>query len=250
MHELSNLIGGSIQKFDSLDSTNNYIANNCETEKMAEGTVILAKFQTAGKGRYYKRWHSQTGLNLTFSFLLRPKNLNDKNHFLLTKWVSSAICLWMEGCGFKPQIKLPNDIYIKGKKCCGILIENKWQKDQLNRSVVGIGININQGDMDDGFDVPATSLFLEDSEIRDLDMELNAILAFLSYCFSKSLTDPDHIEYTFLKFLGKNYSIKNDIVNDKAKLLSIDNRGYITFQKENKEILKGDLDEFKLTLLS
>ncbi|NND76912.1 MAG: biotin--[acetyl-CoA-carboxylase] ligase [Flavobacteriales bacterium] len=245
---MSSLIGNHIQKFDTLDSTNNYIAKYCESEKMAEGTVILALEQTEGKGRFFKKWHSDTGQNLTFSFLLRPKNLKASTPLILTKWVCSAICLYLENTGFKPVIKLPNDIFLNGKKVCGILIENKLQNDLITRSIVGVGLNLNQVVFDSDFQHEATSLFKEDGSKRDIDQELNLLLSYLSYCFSRSLSDLEFTEFTFLKFLGRScYRLTGD-EREKINILSVQNEGVVTYQNEIEEIKSCALDDLKLQL--
>lgn len=248
MHNLSCLIGNNIQKFDSLESTNNYVADHCEGEKMAEGTVILALDQTAGKGRYFKRWHSDPGENLTFSFLLRPKNLKASDQMILTKWVSSAICLYLENTGFKPVIKLPNDIFLNGKKCCGILIENKLQNDMITRCIVGIGLNVNQVVFDSEFQHVATSMFKEDGMKRNLDQELNLLLSYLSYCFSQSLNDLEFTEFTFLKFLGNSCYRLTGEGHEKINILTVGNDGLVTYQNEKQETISCALDELKLKL--
>ena len=248
MHDLSSLIGNNIQKFDSLGSTNNYIADRCKSEKMAEGTVILALHQTTGKGRYFKRWHSDPGENLTFSFLLRPKNLKASEQVILTKWVSSAICLYLENAGSKPEIKLPNDIFLNGKKCCGILIENKLQNNMITRSIVGIGLNVNQVVFDHEFQHEATSMFKEDGLKRSLDQELDQLLSYLSYCFSQSLNDLEFTEFTFLKFLANSCYRLTDEGHEKINILSVGNDGVVTYQNKKQETISCAMDELKLKL--
>jgi BirA family biotin operon repressor/biotin-[acetyl-CoA-carboxylase] ligase len=104
------------------------------------GTVVLADEQTAGRGRLERSWISPKG-NLALSVILRP-NLDYLPYLVMI--ASLAVVYSIEKVtGIKPQIKWPNDVFIKEKKVCGILIENDIRKNDLVYSIIGIGININ-----------------------------------------------------------------------------------------------------------
>ncbi len=106
----------------------------------------MAESQYAGRGQLNNRWHSEPGKNLTFSLLLRPSFLPVAQQFDLTRAVSLGIIEALEPIfGNNLKIKWPNDIYYDDKKLGGILIENILQGSQIKNSVIGIGLNINQG---------------------------------------------------------------------------------------------------------
>ncbi|MEW5846240.1 MAG: biotin--[acetyl-CoA-carboxylase] ligase [Bacteroidota bacterium] len=150
-----------IEWFKSVSSTND-ICQQRANMGVAEGVVIAAEFQEQGRGQRGNAWESQAGLNLTFSMLLRPTFLPVGEQFYLSKAIALAITDWLKAyVENKPvKIKWPNDIYIGNSKICGILIENSFSGQNLETSVVGIGVNLNQINFPDDLPNP-TSLLLE-----------------------------------------------------------------------------------------
>lgn len=137
-------------------STNDYLMDLSDKENLDEGTTVLTKKQTAGRGQRGNTWEAQEGENFTFSMLLKPKFLSAENQFALNVCISLAVynflkSLLQEGI----FIKWPNDLFYQNKKLGGMLIENTLSGNQITQSIVGIGLNINQVD----FTAPqATSL--------------------------------------------------------------------------------------------
>jgi BirA family biotin operon repressor/biotin-[acetyl-CoA-carboxylase] ligase len=106
----------------------------------AEGTVVIADTQIAGRGRLARTWLSPEG-SLAMSVILKPalKNLPQ-----LVMIASLAVVRAIKQItGHETQIKWPNDVMLKGKKVCGILIENEVKGGKVNFAVIGIGINVN-----------------------------------------------------------------------------------------------------------
>ncbi len=155
-------------------STNSLASELASQSILSEGTVVITSNQTAGRGQRGNTWKTAAGENLTFSILLRPSFLSVKSQFYLTIITSLAIVdLLEEQSVAGVKIKWPNDIMIGQKKICGILIENSLQRDAIQQSIVGIGLNINQKD----FAVKtATSLSLESKMDFDLNKMLNLLL--------------------------------------------------------------------------
>ena len=133
------VIGKKIIKFDYIESTNNYIKTNFSS--LEEGTIIMSKMQTSGRGRSDHTWMSEVG-NLYFSFLLDGRISRDKIFELLVK-VSVAVVKTLKYFCVESEIKYPNDILIRDKKVCGILIESSGA-DEIDSVIVGVGINVNQ----------------------------------------------------------------------------------------------------------
>jgi BirA family biotin operon repressor/biotin-[acetyl-CoA-carboxylase] ligase len=125
---------------DETDSTNHWLKAH------GEGTmVVVADFQTAGKGCGSNSWESERGQNLTFSMLIHPEALEAKEQFRITEVVSVALCNTLERYIYKEvDIKWPNDIYVGDQKICVILIENRLQGSVIKDSIIGIGLNVNQ----------------------------------------------------------------------------------------------------------
>lgn len=137
-------LGEPLIKLETVDSTNDYATNLLRTENAGEGTVILADYQSLGKGRGNNRWQSEKGQNLLFSIIFKPDFLRADKQFYLSMGISNGIAELVEKIAGNSKIKWPNDIFLNNKKVAGILIENTIMKDKLYTSVAGIGLNVNQ----------------------------------------------------------------------------------------------------------
>lgn len=125
---------GKIKKyyFEVLDSTNDKAKRFNAKEK---DYVIYTNKQLNGRGQYDRKWVSNTGL--TFSIIL------DEYNELYSKIVPIAILKYFEKKKIKTKIKTPNDIYLNGRKLGGILIENIFSDNKYIKTIIGIGLNIN-----------------------------------------------------------------------------------------------------------
>ena len=126
------------------DSTNRWLRE--KTPPLPAGEcVVIAEYQTAGKGCGSNSWESERGKNLTFSMLIHPEGLPANEQFHITEVVSVALCETLElYINKKVEIKWPNDIYVGDRKICGILIENRLQGSTIKDAIIGIGLNVNQ----------------------------------------------------------------------------------------------------------
>jgi BirA family transcriptional regulator, biotin operon repressor / biotin---[acetyl-CoA-carboxylase] ligase len=156
-------IGREIIHLDSVDSTSNYVANLLRKGELDHGTVILADEQFAGKGQRNANWSVKPGENLTFSLFIDNVNLSVENQFYLTQVVSLSLIDLLTLFGMQVEIKWPNDIFCKGKKIAGVLIENQLAGNTIKSSIIGVGLNINQEQFE-GFS--ATSTLLETGQHR------------------------------------------------------------------------------------
>lgn len=132
-----------LEVFKSLSSTN-HTAKELASDGEAEGKVILSEEQTAGRGRAGKSFFSPSGTGLYMSILLRPK-MPAAESSLLTTAAAVAVARAIERVsGRQAQIKWVNDVFVEGKKVCGILTEAALSVESggLDYAVVGIGINI------------------------------------------------------------------------------------------------------------
>ncbi len=130
-----------IEWIDSCQSTNTLLTSLPDAP---HGYVIVTKAQTAGRGQRGNSWEAEPGQNLTFSMLLRPQRISARRQFELSMLVSLAIVNVLDRYVENVAIKWPNDIYVGDKKICGILIENTLSDSLLARSIVGVGLNVNQ----------------------------------------------------------------------------------------------------------
>ena len=126
----------------SVDSTNNYAANLIQQGSCQDGSVIMADYQTMGRGQRGNSWQSVSAANLMFSIAFQPKYPLEEQ--IRLAWYSAV--MWQQCLlrfGVEAQIKWPNDIYVQGSKIGGILIEQQLKGSQLEWSILGCGINVN-----------------------------------------------------------------------------------------------------------
>ena len=127
--------------FKKMASTNAEGKNPC----YAHGDVVVALEQTAGRGQRGNKWDSEPGKNLTLSLVWKPEFLATKEQFLLSEAVALALVDALKTYDIEATIKWTNDIYVGDDKICGILIEHDLGSEgKLSRTIVGIGLNINQ----------------------------------------------------------------------------------------------------------
>lgn len=128
----------------STDSTNNELRR-----RMSEAgnlTIIASEMQSAGRGQGEHTWHSAPGQNLTFSILLRHRSLKASDALAVTSIMALGIRDYLRTKGIEPWIKWPNDIWVGEKKICGILVENTVHAGEIEFSIVGVGLDLNQTD--------------------------------------------------------------------------------------------------------
>lgn len=162
-----------IQWHETLPSTNTFLKELVEREPdLPEGIVIAARQQTAGRGRRGRIWNSK-GENLTFSVLVR--GLTDpKKAPSATLAAAVAVAELLEAEGLQPSLKWPNDVFIGGKKICGILCETV-----SGALIIGIGLNVNM-ESSNHLNQSATSLLIETGTYRDVGGLLEKLLLCLS----------------------------------------------------------------------
>ncbi|HJQ25046.1 MAG TPA: biotin--[acetyl-CoA-carboxylase] ligase [Blastocatellia bacterium] len=156
-------LGGAILRFDSLPSTND-LARQLAEQGAPEGTAILAREQTRGRGRQGRVWSSPRGEGLYLSVILRPTFAPSQATILtLAAAIAVAETLALD-YHLAVDIKWPNDIHAGGKKICGILVESSIEKSRLDYVVLGVGVNLGQRDFPFELQAVATSLLIESGE--------------------------------------------------------------------------------------
>ncbi len=132
--------------YKTVDSTNDYLAKLVREKKVENKFVLVADFQTKGKGQRSNRWYSSRGKNLLFSLYLKPSDTLVKNKIYFNIITSLALVHTLKKhlINKKIKIKWPNDILVENCKISGILIETTVLKEKIKTVIIGIGININQ----------------------------------------------------------------------------------------------------------
>lgn len=139
-HALKGLPLGGVRYFKRCASTMDEAAAWLE-QGAPDLALVVADEQTAGRGRFGRRWFTAPKASLAFSLILR--HLETSQPTLLSGLGALAVCEAIEHLyHLEPQIKWPNDVLLGGRKVCGILAEAHWQADRLLGAVLGIGINL------------------------------------------------------------------------------------------------------------
>ena len=138
-------VGQNFEEYEMLASTNAHAQQLVSKSKPSEGTVISAQKQTAGRGQIGSQWESEPDKNINLSILLYPTFLPVQQQFQLNQAVSLGLRDFVAKYVQKSvKIKWSNDIYVNDNKICGILIQNALKGVQIQSSIIGIGINVNQ----------------------------------------------------------------------------------------------------------
>ena len=166
-------IGCKIEHHAQVASTND-IAIVRGKSGAAEGTVIIAEHQTAGRGRYGRRWDAPSGKCLLVSVVLRHRLLRDQvalPNLIGAIAIAQAIRTRYE---LDARIKVPNDVRIKGKKVAGVLTELVYDDQRQPFFVLGFGVNVNSilADFPSELRETATSVRIAAAKVSNKDAEI------------------------------------------------------------------------------
>src|SRR3990170_2814181 len=139
-HLRTQAMGRKVVYRSSVPSTMDLARRQAEADA-AEGTVVLADEQTAGRGRLGRTWISPPGANVYVSVVLRP----EPEHLRpLSMLCPLAVCRAIEEVtGLPARIKWPNDVLVRGRKVSGTLIDAEFEDGDVRYAIVGVGINVN-----------------------------------------------------------------------------------------------------------
>ena len=226
-------IGNVLLHLSVVESTNEIANSLLAKSEPIEGTVISADFQRAGRGQYGKRWGSEPGKNLLLSVILFPAFLRARNGFLLNLMAAQTVTeLFNHFLGSAAaEIKWPNDVLVNNRKVAGILIQNTIQKERIQSSVLGFGINVNQiFPPDSGMDVTPESLSSLAGKVFNLPELMFIFLRLLEFNYALLIEDPKALlkkANTSLYSLGRTMKIQNResgrVLN--AEILEVDEGG-------------------------
>ena len=161
--------------FDELPSSNDYA--KAHFREFDDLTFVSTSYQSAGKGRLGRRWSAHKGENLLFSIAIKNRPMIDSGPFLSLVAAVAVTSALEEEYGVHASIKWPNDVWLNGRKLCGILSTMSCMATKTEYAVIGIGINVNMREFPE--DIPGTSLAQETdhefSRAEILASVLNAI---------------------------------------------------------------------------
>ncbi len=170
----------TILRFDTLDSTNTEAANQARLGA-AEGLCVIARRQTAGRGRQGREWVSSEDAGLYFSIVMRPR-IDTRSLPLITLMAGVAVHDTLKEFGLKPDIKWVNDILIGDDKISGILAETVDTPAGI-AVIVGIGINLTSSSFPEELAATATSIEMETGNSVTADEVAERLTHYLLYFY-------------------------------------------------------------------
>lgn len=248
---MDQIIGNLIVRLDEVDSTNNYANRQIRESSVHEGTVFLAYDQTAGRGQQKNTWESAPGENLVFSIVLAPEFLEIRDQFMLSKVVTLGIYSALNKYVVDLKIKWPNDIYAGNKKLGGILIENSIMNGLLRKSVIGVGINVNQEVFYSNAPNPV-SLKMLTKEHWDCDLVLSEILSGIDWYY-KLLKNKEFVginrEFESVLFrMNEIHSYRTDDDEFQGEILGVNGIGQLIIRKTDGQLLEFHFKEVEFLI--
>ena len=251
LSERSHFYANKIQVHKSLESTNK-TAKEMAVAGAEHGTIIISDCQTMGRGRYSRNFFSPSGGGLYMSIVLRPEAMHFKNPTSVTAFAAVSVCEAIEIISTKvPRIKWVNDIFIDGKKVCGILTEavTDFESGGLDWVVLGIGINVHTRTEDFPSDLQslATSIY-PDEKMPGVRNRLSAeiINRILGFETLPSETEIFEKYKKRLMMLGKEITVIQNQMKYKATAIDVDSAGHLIVKNENGEIITLSSGEIRI----
>lgn len=231
-----------IQKvnYDELDSTN-LEAARLAADGVAEGTLVVADVQTAGRGRRGRQWDSPEGEAIYMSLILRPQASAEKISGI-TLVMALSVAQALEDIGITgSQIKWPNDIVLQGKKLCGILTELHMEGGSVSDVIVGVGINVNQKSFSFEIADIATSIYAITGQKTEKELLIDAVMKAFEQNYSRyqETYDMENLIEDYHAFLA-NRNQKVRVLDPKGEYegiaLGINLRGELLVSKQDDTI--------------
>ncbi|MDE6378210.1 MAG: biotin--[acetyl-CoA-carboxylase] ligase [Duncaniella sp.] len=226
----------TIVALDSVDSTSTYMARSLPDAP--EGTVVTTREQSAGRGQRGNSWEAAPGLNVTMSLMLRPEGVPAREQFVISQAVALAVVDTIDPllpAGVTASVKWPNDIYVGDRKIAGILIENVLDGTCVARSIVGLGLNVNQPRFLSDAPNPV-SLFQLTGTTHDVETLTRRLAENIIAETRRALSSPREAEALAARYFARLWraagwwQFRDNLrgVDMTARILSVDPMGYLT----------------------
>lgn len=211
-----------IELLEEVDSTNDYVKRYLTC---GENVIVCARRQTGGKGTKGRSFASDEG-GVYLSALTFYDDIPASDAFRVMTHAAVSVCRTAESFGVCPEIKWPNDVYLSGRKLCGILIENGFSDGLLRWSVVGIGVNVHN-------DLSALrGIAVSLSEAANKSVSVAQTRDLLIENLQKSDCISDYLSY--VKFLGRAITVIEGERAYSATALAITDDGRLKIEENGK----------------
>ncbi|MBN2668602.1 MAG: biotin--[acetyl-CoA-carboxylase] ligase [Bacteroidales bacterium] len=143
--------------FETLNSTNDKAKQILNDNPMLEKIYVRSEVQESGRGQFARIWESEKGKNLLISIGIRAVSVPIEQSNLISELAAIAVFNVLSRKNIiQISIKWPNDIYVGNKKVAGILIENTFVGNKIEKTIIGIGLNVNQTEFSEGLPNPVS----------------------------------------------------------------------------------------------
>ncbi|MDO4519921.1 MAG: biotin--[acetyl-CoA-carboxylase] ligase [Eubacteriales bacterium] len=217
------------------DSTNNWLKQLAK-EGAPEGTIAIADYQSAGKGRLGRVWTAPPDTSATFSLLVRP-TFAPEYASMMTLIMGLSVAQAVRELGLPAQIKWPNDAVVSRKKICGILTEMALAGNQIDYVVIGTGINVNIPEIIPELSDKATSFYLETGKEFDRCEVLALVLQYFEHNYEKyaQTCDLSEIREAYEELLANKGEPVRVLCEEPYEgiCLGINDRGELLVEKED-----------------
>ena len=238
--------GKTVHFAKETDSTNSWIKRLAKNGA-EHGTLAVAEFQSAGRGRFDRRWEAPEGSSIMMTLLLRPE-FSPQYASMLTLVMGMAVAQAAEELGFNVSIKWPNEIVISKKKICGILTEMGTNGVKINYVLIGVGINVNLKEFPEEMQDKATSLILEGGHEYDRNQVIALVMKYFEINYEKFIQTCDftHLLDDYHRILANLNQPVRVIDGDRSFegiCRGIDEKGELLVERQNKEVVKVSAGE-------
>lgn len=241
----------NIEVYKTVTSTND-LAKQYALDLKPEGTVIVAREQTAGRGRKGRSFYSPMSTGVYISVLLRPELTAEKTLYITTAAAVAVAKAIEKISGKEAKIKWVNDIFVDGKKVCGILTEGAidFETGKMQYAVLGIGVNIKKPEND----FPSEIQNIAGSVFDTTDKEVSSIIVaeilnnFMNY-YKNLASKPFYEEYKKRMFLiGKQLTVYSGKDSYPAVAIDLDEELSLIVKDENGNIKKLNTGEVSIKI--
>lgn len=181
--------GKTVHFAKETDSTNTWV-KTLAAEGAEHGTLAVTEYQSAGRGRFDRKWSAPEGSSVMMSLLLRP-SFSPQYASMLTLVMGLAVAQAVEELGLSVSIKWPNDVVVSRKKICGILTEMGVKGTEINYVVIGTGINVNLTEFPEEMQDKATSLYLETGQEYDRNQIIALVMKYFEEDYERFIKTCD-----------------------------------------------------------
>jgi len=234
-----------------VDSTNSYLKAISEVQSFDEPVMVIADEQTEGRGQWENKWHSKPNKNLLSSILIQEDIPIENSFYLSMITALSLYNLLIDEVEDNLWIKWTNDLYYHDKKIAGILIDNTMKGDKIIRSIIGIGLNLNETNFPNELPNPVSlkQITGKSYDVENFGIKLYNKFQSLFFKFQQGfhhIIINDYNRYLYKKNEWVKIHTKSSV--EIVKILSVSPLGYLIIEKKTGEKKQFAYGEAKIII--